>query len=142
MALGYFEQDEPYDPAYPYTNNVKDRMANSLLGGGGGGQTTGVLGALGKGGVQGFGGGGGFSASSVSPLVYARLIAAGKVIENKNPNSFLGRGLLSGLGPSFNQVKADPKLAFLGPFAGLFRNQKAAEAKPEWYGLAKSIGWA
>ncbi len=67
----------------------------------------------------------------------ATAIVAGKTIEQKNPNSIVGRGLLSGLGPSFNQIRADPKLGALTlaglPFlGGAVRNDKAANASPEW----------
>ena len=73
------------------------------------------------------------SMSSAGPIgLFAALIAAGKMAEYKNPDSVYGRASLSLLGPSFNQLKADPKLAFLGPLGGIFRNDEAAKAPPEW----------
>ena len=77
--------------------------------------------------------GGWGSLSSAGPIgAMIAAIVAGKTIESKNPDTAYGRASLSLLGPSFNQVKADPKLAFAGPFAGLIRNDEAANASPEW----------
>ncbi len=85
--------------------------------------------------------GGGLGGKFGGPALFAYLIAKGKTLEQKNPNSVLGRGLLSGLGPSFNQVKKDPKLAVIPHFLhGWLRNKKAAKAKPEWAGLFNLFG--
>jgi hypothetical protein len=112
--------------------------------GGGSAWAGGNVGAAGEvGSVSGMGGStGGMSslAGAATPLMWAALIGLGKGVEHKNPNTPYGRALLSGLGPSLNQIKADPKLGLttaLGvPFLnGWIRNDKAAKAKPEWGGL-------
>lgn len=111
-----------------------------LMGGSSGGGSMlgddyGLLGSSGGGSSA----GGGMSglAGAATPLAFAAMIGGGKLIEHNNPDSTYGRGLLSMLGPDFNQIKADPKLGFttaLGvPFLnGFIRNDKAAHAKPEW----------
>ena len=76
----------------------------------------------------------------MSPFAIAALIMAGKRVENQNADNPLGRGLLSMLGPSAAQIKEDPKIGLttaLGiPFInGWIRNDKAANAKPEWASL-------
>ena len=90
-------------------------------------------------------GGGSGLAAAAPALGYAYLIGQGKMLENQYPDSPLGRALLSGLGPSIPQMIADPKLAgfaalgvpFLG---GVFRNDKAAKAEPEFAGLWRGLG--
>lgn len=85
-------------------------------------------------------------AGAATPLLYAYLIGQGKVIEGNNPDSALGKGLLGGLGPSFNQLKEDPVgmglpsllgVPFLAPF---FASDKARRAKPEFGGIWESLG--
>lgn len=104
----------------------------------------------GYGGVTGPGASGGTGMSNfaggATPLLWAYLIGKGKMIENQNPNSPVGKGLLAGLGPSFAQIKEDPKgmglptlagLPFLTPWTG---SKKARETEPEWAGFWKGIG--
>lgn len=86
-------------------------------------------------------GGAGFGAFGPA-AAFAALIGAGKLIESENADSPLGRGLLSGLGPSISQIFEDPKLgafAALGvPFlGGIFRSKKASRTEPEWAPLVK-----
>lgn len=85
-------------------------------------------------------------AGSATPLLYAYLIGQGKMIEGNNPDSALGKGLLGGLGPSFNQLKEDPVgmglpsllgVPFLAPF---FASDDARKAKPEFAGIWESLG--
>lgn len=87
------------------------------------------------------GGGGASGLGALGPAAgFAALIGSGKLIENKTHDTPLGRGLLSGLGPSLAQIQKDPKLGFttaIGvPFLnGWLRNDDAAEADPEWASL-------
>lgn len=85
-------------------------------------------------------------AGGATPLLYAYLIGQGKMIEGNNPDSALGKGLLGGLGPSFNQLKEDPVgmglpsllgAPFLAPF---FASDDARKAKPEFAGIWESLG--
>lgn len=85
-------------------------------------------------------------AGSATPLLYAYLIGQGKMLESENPDSALGKGLLGGLGPSFNQLKEDPVgmglpsllgFPFLAPF---FANDKSRRAKPEFAGIWNAAG--
>jgi hypothetical protein len=83
---------------------------------------------------------GGWAGSLGTPLAYAALIGAGKAVEHNNPDSWIGRALLSGLGPSIAQIKEDPKLGLttaLGlPFLnGWIRSDEAAREEPEWFRL-------
>lgn len=104
----------------------------------GGGVTSAGAGTGATGGLSGMFGGGAGAMGSLGPIgAIAALIASGKTIEHNNANNPLGRGLLSMLGPSLNQVKADPKLGLTTLFGlpflnGFIRNDKAAHAKPEW----------
>lgn len=96
-------------------------------------------GAAGGSGAAAGGSGAGAGAGAFAiPAAAAVGIMAGKTLESQYPDTWLGRGLLSGLGPSIPQVMADPKLGLttaLGlPFLnGWIRNDKAANAKPEWF---------
>lgn len=93
-----------------------------------------------SGGASGAGGGMSSLAGAATPALFAALIGAGKNVESNNPDSWYGRGLLSMLGPSGNQIKQDRKLGWttaLGiPFVnGFIRNDDAAKADPEWKGV-------
>ena len=109
------------------------------------GEFTAGGGGLGGGGA-GAGGGASGGLGGMGPLLYAYLIGKGKMLENENPDSALGKGLLAGLGPSFAQVREDPMgmglptalgLPFLTPFTG---SKKARATEPEWAGLWNMFG--
>lgn len=116
------------------------------FGAGGAGSGMGALGGVGAGagtaaGAGGAGAGAGGGLAAMGPIAgFAALIGGGKLLEERNSQSPVGRGLLSMLGPSISQMRADPKLAVTTavglPFLnGFIRNNKAASAKPEWAGF-------
>lgn len=106
--------------------------------------TAGATGATGAGAAGGAGAGaaGAGAAAMAIPAAIAAAIMGGKELEQRESKSPLGRGLLSGLGPSFSQVKEDPKLALttlLGvPFInGAIRSDKAGSATTDWRAIFK-----
>lgn len=121
--------------------------------GGMGGFNPGMLSMFNSGGGSGLLGGGSASAGSGSagggsgmmgslgPIAaIMAAVAATKEMERAQGNSTMGKIWGTFNAPSFNQIKADPKLGFTTaagiPFInGFIRNDKAANAKPEWQGL-------
>lgn len=89
------------------------------------------------------GGKGGFGGMS-GPLLFAYLIAQGKMLENqrlrKNPDDALGNTGLALLGPSFKQsstaIKENPFTGLIGtafgPAAPFLFSDKAKQKKPEF----------
>lgn len=127
----------PAPVAEPQQGGRLPMLPMGLLQSFGGG--SGLLGGEGAGGVLGGEGFAGMGAMA-TPLAFAALIAGGKMIEHDNPDSWYGRALLSGLGPSISQIEADPKLGLLTaiglPFlGGWLRSDDAADTAPEWAGL-------
>lgn len=106
--------------------------------GGAGAAGAGAASAASSSGGSGAGAGGGMA--SMGPGLFAALIASGKLIEHGNPDSALGKGLLGGLGPSYAQIRADPKgmgiptalgHAWATPWTS---SRKARGTAPEWAG--------
>lgn len=82
-------------------------------------------------------GGSGAASSGLAALGpaagFAALIGAGKILQNNDPDSFMGKSLHGLLGPSISQMFADPLNTLLGPFQG-FTSSKARNTEPEWMG--------
>jgi hypothetical protein len=98
------------------------------------------------GGGAGGGGAGGFSMSSMGPMGWAAMIAAGKGLQAQDPDSFMGKALHGLLGPSISQglagIKENPLTGLLnlglGPLQGFTPwGKKARRTDPEWMGLGK-----
>lgn len=121
------QENGPQLPTLPQGYNMYNTAAgNSMFGSGGGAFST--NGGAGMGGM-------------FSPAMFAALIGMGKNTEANHWDKPVGKGLLAGLGPSFNQIKADPKgmglptalgVPFLTPWTA---NDESRKAKPEWSGF-------
>jgi hypothetical protein len=114
------------------------------MAGGGFAQGGAMGGGFGQGGAaMGSAGGGGMGSALAGAGPYAAMAAAvlaGKTAEYKNPGEWYSDASLSLLGPSFNQMKEDPKLGLMTalglPFLnGFIASDKAKAAPPEWYGI-------
>lgn len=129
----YYQQQQQQRDGFPMPSPPMSMFMNQGSGAGMGAGFPAWMGGSG-------GAGGGAMGAAGPAALFAALIAAGKMAEYDNPNSIQGKASLGLLGPSFNQIKEDPKgvglptalgVPFLAPFTG---SDKARAAKPEWAG--------